>query len=510
MAGEPYDIEHRIVVGDAVKWVRELAELEFDSHGQLLGGFGTVQDITGRKRAEEALRLSNQRLDLLAETAGQLLVSDSPQEIVDSLCWKVMEFLDCDAFFNFLVVDEKAGLLHLNACGGIPEEEAQRIQWLEYGAAVCGCAARDGCRIVSENIQTTDDPRTELVKSYGIQAYACHPLTIGGRVLGTLSFGTRKKTNFSPDELALMKAVADQVAIAMDRKLAEEALQRANDELEQRVAERTEELEETVAQLEEEISDRQLAEAALDTERKRLFAVLESIPAHVSLIRPDHTYAYVNGEFVRRFGEPGEMHCYERMGLPGPCGECQAMAVFQTGTPVIWEWTGPDDKVYQIFDYPFIDVDGSPLALEMGIDITEARQAEAEIRQQAALLDLAHDAIIVRDLDSRILFWNRGAEETYGFKKAAALNQMTHSLLQTQSPIPLRDIDQALMEQGHWYGELVHTRADGTAMVVASRQVVQKNEAGEPTAVLEINRDITARQAGGENRRRASAACIGC
>ncbi|HEY9072927.1 MAG TPA: GAF domain-containing protein, partial [Desulfobaccales bacterium] len=387
-----------------------------------------------------------------------------------------------------------AGLLHLNACAGIPEEEARRIQWLDYGTAVCDCAARDGCRIVSENIQTTDDPRTELVKSYGIQAYACHPLIIGGRVLGTLSFGTRKKTNFPPDELALMKAVADQVAIAMDRKLAEEALQRANEELEQRVAERTEDLEETVAQLEEEISDRQLAEAALDTERKRLFAVLESMPAHVSLVRPDHTYAYVNGEFVRRFGEPGEMHCYERMGMPGPCTECQAMAVFQTGTPVIWEWTGPDDKVYQIFDYPFIDVDGSPLALEMGIDITEARQAEAEIRQQAALLDLAHDAIIVRDLDSHILFWNRGAEETYGFKKAKALNQGTHSLLQTQPPIPLRDIDQALMEQGHWYGELVHTRADGSAIVVASRQVLQKNEAGEPTAVLEINRDITARK----------------
>ncbi len=183
-----------------------------------------VLDITDRKRAED-------RLDLLAETASRLLASDSPQQIVDSLCKKVMEFLDCHAFFNFLV-DEKEGRLHLNACAGISEEEKKRIEWLDYGVAVCGCAARDACRIVAEDIPNTLDPRTELVKSYGVKAYACHPLTAHGQVLGTLSFGTRTRTGFSEDELSLMKAVADQVAIAMDRKRWEEELLRAKEEAE--------------------------------------------------------------------------------------------------------------------------------------------------------------------------------------------------------------------------------------------------------------------------------------
>ena len=87
--------------------------------------------------------------------------------------------------------------LHLNACAGIPDEEARRIEWLDYGVAVCGCVARDGRRIVAENIQHSEDPRTTLVKGYGVQAYCCHPLLIEGRVIGTLSFGTTTRASFT-------------------------------------------------------------------------------------------------------------------------------------------------------------------------------------------------------------------------------------------------------------------------------------------------------------------------
>ncbi len=123
LEGEPYDIEHRIMVDGAIKWVREMAELEFDSQGHLLGAFGTVQDITARKQTEEALRQSHQRLDLLAETASRLLASSDPQEVLDSICHKVMEFLDCDVCFNYLR-EEPEGRLHLNAWAGIPDQEA--------------------------------------------------------------------------------------------------------------------------------------------------------------------------------------------------------------------------------------------------------------------------------------------------------------------------------------------------------------------------------------------------
>ena len=241
------------------------------------GQFVTVfEDITERQRAKEALQRSYQRLNLLADTASQLLASVSPQQVVDAICRKVMEFLHCDSFFNFLL-DGEEGRLRLNACAGIPEEEARRIEWLDYGVAVCGCAARDFSRIVAEDILITDDMRTELVKSYGIQAYACHPLLVEGRVLGTLSFGTRSRSRFTDDELMLMKAVADQVAIAMDRKLAEEKLHRLNEKLEQRVKDRTKELRETVAQLQEEVTERQRAEEAVRESEAKLRRLTERV-----------------------------------------------------------------------------------------------------------------------------------------------------------------------------------------------------------------------------------------
>jgi PAS domain S-box-containing protein len=231
-----------------------------------------LREIAERKRAEEALRESEQRINIFAQTAGSLLASDSPQQVVESLCKRVMEFLDCQAFFNFLV-DENVGRLRLNACAGITAEEKEKIEWLDLGVAVCGCAARDAHRIVAEDIANTTDPRTELVRSYGIRAYACHPLMVKERVLGTISFGTRSRSSFSDDDLAMMKAVADQVAIAMERKRVEEALRHARDELELRVTERTKELALTVETLLEEMAEREKAEGRLQR-LNRLYAVL--------------------------------------------------------------------------------------------------------------------------------------------------------------------------------------------------------------------------------------------
>jgi PAS domain S-box-containing protein len=184
-------------------------------------------DLTERKRADEALRWRNRANALLSETASRLLGSDDPQRLVEELCQKVMEFLDCDVFFNFLV-DEPTGRLRLNACGGVTAENARQAEWLDFGVAVCGCVARDAQRILAENIRQSNDPRVELIRSFGVQAYCCHPLLIEGRSIGTLSFGVRSRAHLEADSIEVMKGVADLVAVAMRRIETERALREAD------------------------------------------------------------------------------------------------------------------------------------------------------------------------------------------------------------------------------------------------------------------------------------------
>ena len=126
-------------------------------------------------------------------------------------------------------------------------------------------------------------------------------------------------------------------------------------------------------------------------------------------------------------------------------------------------------------------------------DITARKQAEDKLKVQADMLELAHDSIIGRDMDSRITYWNSGASERYGWSRTEAIGCVIQELLKTQFPVPEEDIHATLLSTGRWEGELTHTKKDGTQIIVASRwQLHYKN--GMPISLLEINNDITARK----------------
>jgi PAS domain S-box-containing protein len=104
------------------------------------------KDITNRKLAEDALHESENRFKILSEANALLLSSKDPEAMIQTIAEKVMRHLKCEVFFNY-VFDKSQGRLHLNAYGGTGAEEAKKIEWLDEGVAVCGCVARNGCRI---------------------------------------------------------------------------------------------------------------------------------------------------------------------------------------------------------------------------------------------------------------------------------------------------------------------------------------------------------------------------
>ena len=117
-------------------------------------------------------------------------------------------------------------------------------------------------------------------------------------------------------------------------------------------------------------------------------------------------------------------------------------------------------------------------------------QKTAEIVQKAVLLDLANDAIFVKTAETKISYWNQGAERLYGWTAAEALGRSPHELLRTVFPVPRSEIE----SRDSWAGELRHTKRDGTQIVVASRWTTLRDQAGKAVGWLEINTDITARK----------------
>jgi PAS domain S-box-containing protein len=126
-----------------------------------------------------------------------------------------------------------------------------------------------------------------------------------------------------------------------------------------------------------------------------------------------------------------------------------------------------------------------------------------ELREQASLLRLTHDAVYVRDIKGVISYWNRGAEGLYGWPAEDAVGKLARQLLKTASPMPFEQIEAELLACGRWEGELLKTKKDGTQIVVASRWSLKRDDSGAPVATMVTSNDITARKRAEEAARRS-------
>jgi PAS domain S-box-containing protein len=141
---------------------------------------------------------------------------------------------------------------------------------------------------------------------------------------------------------------------------------------------------------------------------------------------------------------------------------------------------------------PFLSADGKPYQyIAIRSDITERKRAEQQIHEQAALLDQAQDAILVRDLDQNILYWNKGAEKIYGWTAEEVVGKNAEELLFKDRSGQFDAAREAILQQGEWKGDMHQTRRDGTEIIVESRWTLVRDEQGQPKSILVINTDTT-------------------
>jgi len=304
-----------------------------------------------------------------------------------------------------------------------------------------------------------------------------------------------------------------------EQRMVSEALQRSREDLEERVLERTAQLQQVNEELRAEIDERKRIDQSLTALSARfqdqarvLDQILSASPRQFYLFDDKGKFVYVNRTAAELFGlEQSQMSgkYWWDLGFPESAMrtlDVQREKVMRDGEPWVGEVEFPTPGGIRDFEYVFSPVmkqDGSvDTVVASAGDITDQKKASADLeryadrmREQAQLLDLTHETVMVRDMEGRIQFWNAGAEEMFGWKREEALGKDWRELLETQPLAPWDEVEEVLLGEGRWEGELSVKTREGRMLSVSSRQAVRWDEAGQPNGVLEIDYDVTERKA---------------
>ena len=246
------------------------------------------------------------------------------------------------------------------------------------------------------------------------------------------------------------------------------------------------------------VSERKRAESALERERQRFDSILEILPAYLVLLAPDYTVPFANRFFRERFGESHGRRCYEYLfGRSEPCENCESFKTLETNAPHRWQWTGPDGRNYDIYDFPFTDADGSPLIMEMGIDITEQKQLESAMRDSQlytrSLIEASLDAQMTTDSTGVITDVNAEMEALTGRSRQQLIGTR-FSDYATDPERAAAGIEQVLREGAARDYELTIEAAGGHLTDVSFHATTYFDQAGQLRGVFAAARDITERK----------------
>ncbi len=494
---DQYEIEMCKKNGEP-NWVQISGVPISDQNGTVSGSFGIIADISTRKQAEADLKSAHEELEKRVEerTAELLKSNETLQKEINER--RVIE----EERQKFVSLVEKS-----NDVITMASPDGKLIYVNEYGMSILG-------------LKNQDEVRSKMLKE-------CHPESVHGFLQKELlpqvlkkglwegelplqNFRTREHTPTLLNAMAIRHTNTGEIialaTIARDikeRKRAEEDLQRAKGDLETRVEERTAELSQANQVLMEQIIERQWAEEQLQESENKFRLLFNSGNDAVFVYHPQN-----DGE-PTQFIEVNDILCnklgYAREELLRLSLRSISLGYDETENRTRLEKLMLDRHI--LYEDMFLTKTGGiipveisahlfefnekPTVMAIARDITARKRAEEQIREQAALLDKAQDAILVCDLNDYVIYWNKSAERLYGWKTEEAIGNNAFELLFNRNSTQFIASRRSVLENKEWQGELHQVTKEGREIMVESRWTLVHDKHGEAKSILVVNTDIT-------------------
>ena len=468
-------------------------------------------DVTERLRAEREIARMARAQKLLSACNETLVRATSESALLQAICQIAVDIGGYRMGWVGFAHDDEHKTIARVAHAGYQHEYLDRVRlsWDENsptGQGPAGQAVRSGQPVIVHDLRKSNDlgDWTQRMLDNGFHGVICLPLRAQGKTFGLLYLYAPEILHISPQETALLQDLANDLAFGITSLRAHKAQQRIQDSV-IKVAAAVSASTGTAffVQLATNMAE---ALGAQVGGVMRMSQPLGQPPRAISLA------TVIDGVEQPAFDMPMEgspniqlltqrqyvvadhvLQHYPRSYLGGKIG-----ARAYAGQQLCSADGQVIGAIFVLFRQALTDPDFVTSTLQIFATRASAEierlAADARIRHQASLLDKAQDAILVRDLDHRIIFWNKSAERLYGWSQLQALGQSIETLLY-EDPTHFRHATQTVLEQGEWTGEIVQRHRDGSTIEVEGRWTLVRADDGQPQSILAINTDIRLRKA---------------
>lgn len=506
--GCTYSLECRLRRADgAYRWWLVRGVPQRDADGRILKWFGTCTDIHDLKLAEGEVVRMNRALKMLSACNESLIHIDTEQELLDRVCHIAVEIGGYRLAWVGYALDDATRRIEPKAHAGMEEGYLSEIEisWdasQPTGRGPEGRSIRDAEAVVCNDIaeDPTFLPWQEPAKRRGYRSVIFLPLRNGRRPMGALGLYSCETRIAEGEEVELLQELADDLAFgiaSIRARLENERLQKAVLKIAQGVSGGTAEFFDllTASLVEALGADCGIVGRLVEPARTAVESVslvidgrkvenvaytLAGTPCanvvadDICIFESDVQQRFPSDQMLADFG----FEAYA--GLPLRDSEGRAVGLLAV------LFRAPIECSEMIFST--LRIFASRAAAEL-----ERLQTDAQVAEQAALLDKARDAIIVRDLEQRITYWNKSAELLYGWTAQEAVGRVTTELIYKDHAEFQRHFDE-LLRAGEWAGEVRQVTRAGREVIIDSRWTLLRDAAGQPKSTLVINTDITERK----------------